>query len=215
MQWTAPSGLPPLQGVTTNPTLVNRAGFPVTLATYRYLILEAGRRRLPEIMLQLPRPDPDEAQDWLNQLLSAAVQARTRLIIKLPCRADWSETIGVVQRYGVPILLTGPANPMQLLWARAQGAQYIAPYLGRIGASGRDALALARACVALQRDGLQLVAASIKAPEVLTELLAMGAFAVTLQPDFAANLARDPLTEDAILQFEADIQSSQGLSTPN
>lgn len=213
-EWQASPGLPTLQGVTTNPSLIHKAGFPVNLATYLHLIQEAGRKRLPEIMLQLPRPDPEEAKDWLNALLPAAAEAKTRLIVKLPCRDDWSETLEAVQRYGVPLLLTGPSNPLQLLWARAQGAQYVAPYLGRIENSGRDALALARACVALQRDGTQLVAASIKTQELLTELLAMGAYAVTLNPDFVAGLARDPLTDAAIIQFDADTQASQSHPAP-
>jgi transaldolase len=137
-QWAMPAGCPPVQGVTTNPTLVMQAGLPVSLAGYLQLVAQAGEARLPELMLQLPRADVGEAAQWLEVLLPAAVQARVRLTIKLPCHPDWQPVLREVQAWGVPTLLTGLSNPVQLLWARAQGASYVAPYVGRLQADGRD-----------------------------------------------------------------------------
>ena len=84
-QWTMPAGCPPVQGVTTNPTLVMQAGLPVSLPGYLKLVAQAGEARLPELMLQLPRADVGETAQWLEVLLPAAVQARVRLTIS--CRA--------------------------------------------------------------------------------------------------------------------------------
>jgi transaldolase len=208
-QWTLPAGCPPVQGVTTNPTLVLQAGLPVSLAGYRRLVLAAGEQRLPELMLQLPRADVGEVADWLDQLLPLARQARLRLTIKLPCHPDWQHVLHEVQTWGVPTLLTGLSNPMQLLWAQQQGANWVAPYVGRLQADGRDVWALIRACVAVQHQGPQLLAASIKSADVLAQLMALGAAAATVRPDFAASLATDPLTIAAMAQFDADVQSSQ------
>lgn len=208
-QWTLPAGCPPVQGVTTNPTLVLQAGLPVSLAGYRRLVLAAGEHRLPELMLQLPRADAGEAADWLGQLLPLARQARVRLTIKLPCHPDWQDVLQEVQAWGVPTLLTGLSNPMQLLWAQQQGANWVAPYVGRLQADGRDVWALMKACVSVQQQGPQLLAASIKSADVLSQLMALGAAAATVRPDFAASLATDPLTLAAMAQFDADVQSSQ------
>jgi transaldolase len=109
----------------------------------------------------------------------------------------------------VPTLLTGLSNPVQLLWARAQGANYVAPYVGRLQADGRDVWSLIEACVAVQADGLQLLAASIKSADVLSRLIACGAHAVTVRPEFAASLTTDPLTRAAMDQFDRDVQASQ------
>lgn len=92
-QWQAPAGCPPIQGVTTNPSLVQQAGLPVTLASYLHLVNKACELRLPELMLQLPRPDAAEAHDWIAELLPAAGQAQVRLTIKLPCHPDWTPVI--------------------------------------------------------------------------------------------------------------------------
>lgn len=208
-QWTLPAGCPPVQGVTTNPTLFMQAGLPVSLMGYSRLVAQAGEARIPELMLQLPRADVGEAAQWLEVLLPAAVQARVRLTIKLPCHPDWQSVLREVQAWGVPTLLTGLSNPMQLLWARAQDAHFVAPYVGRLQADGRDVWSLIEACVAVQADGLQLLAASIKSADVLSRLIAVGAHAVTVRPDFAASLATDPLTLAAMAQFDEDVQTSQ------
>jgi len=207
-QWLLPAGCPPVQGVTTNPTLVMQAGLSVSLAGYLQLVAQAGEAKIPELMLQLPRADVGEAAQWLEVLLPDAVQARVRLTIKLPCHPDWQPVLREVQAWGVPTLLTGLSNPIQLMWARAQGAHYVAPYVGRLQADGRDVWSLIEACVAMQADGLQLLAASIKSADVLSRLIACGAHAVTVRPEFAVELATDPLTLTAMAQFDRDVQTS-------
>lgn len=101
-QWQLPEGCPPVQGVTTNPTLVCQAGLPVSLQGYLRLIGQAGERRLPELMLQLPRADVGEAAQWLERLLPAALQARLRLTIKLPCHPQWQPVLREVQAWAFP-----------------------------------------------------------------------------------------------------------------
>ena len=211
-QWVLPAGCPPVQGVTTNPTLVLQAGLPVSLPGYLQLVRQAGEARMPELMLQLPRADVGEAAQWLEVLLPAAVQARLRLTLKLPCHPNWQPVLREVQAWGVPTLLTGLSNPIQLLWAQSQGANYVAPYVGRLQADGRDVWALIEACVAVQSDGLQLLAASIKSADVLARLMALGAHAVTVRPEFAAGLATDTLTLAAMAQFDRDVAASQKLA---
>jgi transaldolase len=207
-QWALPVGCPPIQGVTTNPTLVMQAGLPVSLQGYLTLVAQAGEASLAELMLQLPRADSREAAHWLQVLLPAAAQVGVRLTIKLPCHPDWQPLLREVQALGVPTLMTGLSNPVQLLWASAQGASYVAPYVGRLQADGRDVWALIDACVAVQAEGPQLLAASIKSADVLSRLIACGAHAVTVRPEFAAGLAIDPLTLAAMAQFDKDVEAS-------
>lgn len=164
---------------------------------------------LPELMLQLPRADVSEAAQWVGTLLPAAEQAQVRLTFKLPCHPDWQAVLREVQAWGVPTLLTGLSNPMQLLWAQAQGASFVAPYVGRLQADGRDVWALVAACVAVQANGPQLLAASIKSADVLSRLMAAGAHAVTVRPELAIQLATDPMTLAAMAQFDRDVLTSQ------
>ena len=210
--WKLPPGCPAPQGVTTNPTLVLRAGLPVSLPSYARLLEQAGDCGLPELMLQLPDADVGRGLVWLDALQAGAQRAGVHLTIKLPCHADWEPLMRAVRERRVPVLLTGVANPVQLLWATHMGAAYVAPYLGRLEAAGRDVWALVAACVAVQPQGTGLLAASVKTADVLTKLIAAGAAAATLQPSLIASLATDGITADAMRQFDADTLASQSLS---
>jgi transaldolase len=210
--WALPSGCPPIQGITTNPTLVLQAGLPVTLATYTGLLRAASDAGLAELMLQLPRPDVSEALQWLEVLRTTAASERVKLTIKLPCHPDWLACIQAVQANGQDILLTGLSNPVQLLWAQGLKAQYVAPYIGRLAADGREVWPFMHACVAVQQaGGPALLAASIKSPEVLSQLIACGAAAVTMPPASLVAWAGDALTNGAMAQFERDVATSLSL----
>ena len=208
--WTLPRGCPPVQGVTTNPSLIHQAGLPVTLATYLQLLQAAGEHGLPELMLQLPSPDPQQARQWLAELQPAAAAAKVGLTIKLPCHPDWLPCITAVQKAEQAVLLTGLSNPLQLLWAQSLKVAYVAPYVGRLATAGRDVWALMDACVAVQANGPALLAASIKTPDMLARLIGCGAAAVTLAPTNLRAWAQDELTQAAIEQFERDTAASLG-----
>ena len=212
--WKLPAGCPAVQGVTTNPSLVYQAGLPVSLSTYLQLIQAAADHGMAELMLQLPNNDATAAMQWLDQLRPAAESAKLRLTIKLPCHPDWLPTIAAVQAKGQAVLLTGLSNPVQLLWAKSLKVAYVAPYVGRLVADGRDIWPFLQACVAVQnelsgqKNGPALLAASIKSPDVLTKLIAYGAAAVTLPPASLAAWAGDALTDAAMTQFDSDTAAS-------
>lgn len=210
-QWQIGPGIPSVAGVTTNPSLVHQAGLAVTLDSYVQLIGHAGRLGVRELMLQLPRPAVSDADATVQRLIAAAAQAQVNLTIKLPCHPDWTAALRCVQGHGLPVLLTGLANAVQLLWALDMGARWVAPYLGRLDDAGRDVWALVAACVAAQRQGTQLLAASIRSPEVLARLLGAGAAAATVRPEQLRLWASDVITQDALAQFERDIAASGGV----
>jgi transaldolase len=220
-QWTLPEGCPPVVGVTTNPSLVFQAGRSVSLSTYGSLVDAASGHGMAQLMVQLPSADVAQARAWVGELQSRAAKAGLQLTIKLPCQPGWRSCIEAVQEMGLPVLLTGLSNAVQLLWAQAMGAQYVAPYIGRLAADTshgeRDVWALMQACVVAQnstgpRPGPRLLAASIKSPNVLSRLMALGAAAATLPPSSLVEWSRDAVTDAAVAQFERDIVASQSLS---
>lgn len=220
-QWTLPAGCPPVVGVTTNPSLVFQAGLSVSLATYERLVDAAGAHGLAQTMVQLPSTDVVQAQVWVGALQARAAKAGVQLTIKLPCQPAWLACIKAVQVMEQPVLLTGLSNAVQLLWAQSLGVDYVAPYVGRLAADtaqgGRDVWSLMRACVVAQNSagvkaGPKLLAASIKSPDVLSRLIALGAAAVTLPPASLIAWSQDAITDAAVAQFERDIAASHRLS---
>jgi transaldolase len=220
-QWALPAGCPPVVGVTTNPSLVFQAGLSVSLTTYGRLVDAAGAHGMAQLMVQLPSADVAQVQAWVGDLQARAAKAGVQLTIKLPCQPNWLACIQAVQSMQQPVLLTGLSNAVQLLWAQSLGVDFVAPYVGRLAADtvngGRDVWALMQACVVAQNGpgaiaGPKLLAASIKSPDVLSRLMALGAAAVTLPPASLIAWSQDAITDAAVAQFERDIAASHALA---
>ena len=212
-QWKLPAGIAPVVGITTNPSLIFQAGLSVTLLTYERLLKEAGGQGFSRLMLQLPSADLVQAQTWVSALQKVAAQEKVELTIKLPCMAEWLSCIKAVQNMKQKVLLTGLSNPVQLLWAQSLGVDFVAPYVGRLAADtalgGRDVWSMLEACVAVQNEkGPSLLAASIKTPDVLSRLIAIGAAAVTLPPASLVAWSQDAITQAAVAQFAKDTELS-------
>jgi transaldolase len=208
-QWPLPAGAPRIEGVTTNPSLVLQAGLPVSLAGYTQLIEQAHGADMQQLMVQVPSDDVQANTALVAALQPLAGDAGLHLTIKLPCDPRWQASLKAVQAMGLDTLLTGLSNPIQLMWAQDMGVQWVAPYVGRLEAAGRDVWALLSACVQVQHaGGPAVLAASVKSSDVLAKLMGLGAAAVTLKPEFIAQLTTDAVTSQAVDQFNLDTAAS-------
>jgi transaldolase len=194
-----PLGL--FHGITTNPTLLKRAGRPCDLASLRQLSQEALALGVRELHLQA----------WGGDLLTCgralADLAPERIWIKLPITRAGLEAARDLQADGLRVTFTACYEPAQVLAAIAIGADYIAPYLGRISDLGRDGHAeLARMQRAVDGLGapLRLLVASLRSPDDLARLAAAGLNTFTISPAIAEALFSVEATEAAALQFELD-----------
>ena len=212
-----PTGL--FHGVTTNPTLLKRAGQPCDLSSLRALTQEALALGVRELHLQA----------WGHDLLSCgralADLAPGRIWIKLPITRAGVEAARGLQADGLPITFTACYEPAQVLPAVALGADYIAPYLGRISDLGRDGHAdltrMQRIVESIRRvdpDGpgdrpdasppLRLLVASLRSPNDLALLAAEGLDTFTISPDIATALFAVEPTLAAAAQFERDAEGT-------
>jgi transaldolase len=202
-QW-LPSGL--FHGVTTNPTLLARAGEPCTLERLAQLSATALGHGIQELHLQAWGTT---AAEMLQCGQALAALAPGRIAVKLPVTQQGAAVARDLGRAGVPITFTACFEPHQVLIAAALGAAYIAPYLGRIQDQGRDGVA---EVVAMQRSlegvgaSVRLLVASLRQPHDLTRLAGSGLNTFTISPELAAALFRCEATAAASAQFERDAQ---------
>jgi transaldolase len=209
-QW-LPSGL--FEGVTTNPTLLRRAGLPCQLASLAELTQRALDHGVAELHLQAWGEEPTALADRGAAL---AALAPGRVLVKLPITRAGVEAARQLIAAAVPVTFTACYGAEQVLVAAALGAQYIAPYLGRIGDLGGDGHG---ELVTMQRalDGVgattRLLVASLRAPTDLTRLAGAGVSTFTLAPSLAAALLEHPATEAAARQFERDASALGGSHT--
>jgi transaldolase len=127
--------------------------------------------------------------------------------VKLPITRAGADAARALIAEGHPITFTACYEPAQVLLAAALGAEYIAPYLGRIGDLGRDGhaeLERMQRCVEGVGSPLRLLVASLRCTDDLARLAAAGLDTFTISPAIAAALFAVEPTEAAAAQFERD-----------
>ncbi|WP_036218180.1 transaldolase family protein [Calidithermus chliarophilus] len=186
-------------GVTTNPLLLQAAGLKAAqLPEFYAWATGLGAK---EVFFQSWGPDAES-------LVARGLELRAigeRVVVKLPVNRAGCQAAAELRRQGCPVLLTAVYTPAQALLGALAGAQYVAPYLGRIGEAGRNARAEVAAMQRLLRDlesPTQILAASLRHPDDVVALSQDGVRAFTLGPALARQFFDEPLTETAVLAFE-------------
>jgi transaldolase len=184
---------------TCNPLLLQAAGHPVSLATATMLAQAARDTGITELHLQAW---PDPLGDWepVGQSLAAL---GPHIVVKFPATVPAIKAAKRLRAEGKRILITAVSNPLHALWAAEIGANFVAPYVGRLNEAGRDAMALVHTLVTLQnKGGPALLAASIRDLPTLAQIISMGAFGVTVQKKLLNEGLYDAQTALAVVQFE-------------
>ncbi len=189
-------------GLTTNPTILDRAGLTVADIPSVYawaLAADAG-----EIFFQAWGADADAMSDCGLRLRELGED----VVVKVPAsRAGLTAGARLVGA-GVPVLVTAIFAPEQVVAAAAIGAAYVAPYVAKIEEAGRGGIATVTAMQeALTATGsaTEVLAASLRDVETIAALARAGVRCFTMGPPVADALFAEPLTAAAVAAFDAVI----------
>mmetsp|Transcript_4492 Transcript_4492/g.6482 ORF Transcript_4492/g.6482 Transcript_4492/m.6482 type:complete len:247 (+) Transcript_4492:133-873(+) len=188
-------------GVTTNPTLLERAGEKCTVENLNLLSSKA-LQMVDEFMCQAWG---STATDMYECGMMLSNPNRERIVIKVPTTKDGVEAASMLIQGGCRVCLTACYNHKQALIAANVGAEYLAPYLGRMEDSGRDGEA---ECLKMQEivtaleSGTRILVASIRDAQTMVDLAAAGMETFTFAPGVARDLFVEPLTVEAAALFE-------------
>jgi len=194
---------PVVHGVTTNPTLlkragVTRAGLPALFDT----LLKLGAR---QVQAQVHARECDAMLEDAHALLTGFDAGQ--VVVKIPATRAGLRAGAALSAQGVPVTYTAVYAPEQAHFAGQLGAAYAAPYLGRLQDAGIDGLALiAQMQSLLDRSGAdtRLLVASIRSREAYLALLQLGVGAITIPPRLFAELLDHGATIDAERVFLSD-----------
>jgi transaldolase len=211
-----PSGI--FYGITTNPQLLERAGEANNISNIHklaHMALSSDDDNLfycEEFMCQAWGLTVDEIVGCALALVEPF--PRERLIIKIPITELGLQAASqLIRNHNVRVCMTAAYHRKQALSAVAVGADYVAPYLGRMTeAAGKDGK---QECRDMQDivDGLggdtRVLVASLRDPETLTELAAYGMDTFTFSPDLARKLFFDSWTEQAAAEFHESAERNR------
>ncbi len=189
-------------GVTTNPTLLRRAG--VGAAEVPDLAAAALKAGAQEIHLQVYSATVEE---MITEGRDLAALDPARVVVKIPATAAGFRAAAALSAAHLRVTLTAVYTVRQTIAAASAGAAYVAIYLGRMGDAGIDGPARVGAmqqALAAQDASLAILAASVRDPAEVETLAALGVAAVTLPPAVLARLIDSPETDAAAAAFTDD-----------
>jgi len=189
-------------GVTTNPTLLRRAGVSRSgVETLARSAIEAGAR---EVHLQVHAGDTaGMIREGLQLVRIDPLRVRVKIVAT---RAGYSAAAALAGD-GVNVTLTAVYTVSQALAAQSVGARSIAVYLGRLRDAGSDPIDLAARMQELLRaqgSSVDILAASIRDSSELAELASHGIASATVAPAILANLVDSEATARDAAAFVAD-----------
>lgn len=193
------------RGVTTNPTILQRASLGVADIpdVYRW----ATGAGVQEVFFQA----------WGEETVTLVERGRRlralgdEVVVKLVASRSGTAACARLSAEGVPTLLTAVYDPGQAVAAAAAGATYIAPYLRRLTAAGRDGLGDVLAMHELLTatgSGTKVLLASIPDVPSMVTLARHGVDCFTMAPAIAEQLFTDELTAAADEEFEQAVRET-------
>ena len=193
-------------GVTTNPTILQRAG--------------AGVADIPDIYRWATAAGAREVffQAWGEDTATLVARGRDlralgdEVVVKLVASRVGTAACARLSGAGVPTLLTAVYDPGQAIVAAAAGATYIAPYLRRLTAAGRDGsgdvLAMHELLTATGSTTRVLLASIPDVPSMVA-LARHGVDCFTMAPAIAEDFFADELTAEADRTFENAVAATE------
>lgn len=191
------SGL--LDGVTTNPSLVAKAGRQM-------------RDIIAEICAIVPGPVSAEvaATDFDGIMREGRVlrEIARNVTVKVPLTADGLRACRKLSDDGTMVNVTLCFSPAQALLAAKAGATFVSPFVGRLDDVGEHGMGLIADIMAIFRNypylKTEVLVASVRSPMHVVEAAKLGAHVVTLPPAVLRSLFNHPLTDKGLATFLAD-----------
>ena len=187
-----------VHGVTTNPTILERAGraradIP---SLYSRWVGEGAQ----EVFFQTWGGD----RDAFLRNATGLLELGDRVVVKVPATAEGFAAASALVRDGVSVLVTAVYSVAQALACASIGVRYIAPYLGRMRDAGMDGDALiARMQAVCGGSETNVLAASLRSPDDIVGLREAGVPYFTASPDVLDALLLDPVSDSSSAEFDA------------
>ncbi len=187
-----------VDGVTTNPSLILKSGRDILEVTKEICDLVDGPVSAEVVALK--------AEDMIAEGRKLAAIA-DNIAVKVPLTWDGLKTCKVLTDEGHMVNVTLCFSANQALLAAKAGATFISPFIGRlddINLDGMELIADIRTIYDNYGYETQILAASIRTVNHVTESARIGADVITAPPAVIKALASHPLTDKGLDAFMAD-----------
>lgn len=196
----------PIRGVTTNPSILAKAGIG----------LQRALPALSEVLGSDARFHVQVVSATVAEMLEEAQRIDALpydTVVKVPATERGLAAIRRMKAINIKVLATAIYSAQQGFLAALCGADYLAPYVNRIDVMGADGVGVvADLQLLLDRHGLdcKILPASFKNTRQVLDVLKVGVAAITLPVDVAAMMLAHPAVQPAVEKFTQDWQGVFG-----
>lgn len=187
-----------IDGVTTNPSLLAKAGKPTKVA-------------IAEICAAVDGPISAEvvATDCEGILREGRELAaiHKNVVVKVPLIEEGLKAVKVFSAENIKTNVTLCFSASQALLAAKAGATYISPFVGRIDDASGNGMELIRQIVTIYKNygfATQVLTASVRHPLHFVDAALIGSHVATVPLKVIKQLLKHPLTDVGLAQFLAD-----------
>lgn len=196
-----------LSGVTTNPSLIAKEGvdFKHRLKEICEVISNSNVESVSAEVVS------EKAEDMLAEA-EDLVKIAPEITVKVPMTLEGLKAVHAFSKKGIKTNVTLIFSANQALLAARAGATYVSPFLGRLDDIGHDGVELVGEIAELYHIHdleTQIIAASIRHPQHVTQAALQGAHIGTMPYSVIAQMVKHPLTDQGIEKFLSDWESTQ------
>ena len=187
-----------LDGVTTNPSLIMKAGKPIQTVIKEICEIVEG-----EVSAEVAAVDFDGMMREGEKLAAIA----PNVAVKVPLTWDGLKACRALRQHGHKVNVTLCFSANQALLAAKAGATFISPFIGRlddINIEGMELIEEIRTIYDNYDFDTQILAASIRSPNHVKQAALAGADVATVPAAVLKSLVKHPLTDKGLEQFVAD-----------
>lgn len=200
----------PIEGVTTNPTILSREGGDVLhlLSSIREII---GVEK--ELHVQVTETEYEKIVEEAEAIVAYLGK---NTYIKIPATDIGLRAVKTLSAKGYGITVTAILTATQAMLASNAGAAYVAPYVSRlenICADGVGTVADIKKIFEVSGTSANILAASFKTVKEVLDVACVGCHAATVGSDVMKKLLEHPTTDTSIAGFAADWKGAFGEHT--
>ncbi len=201
----------PIVGVTSNPSIVKKTSPQNFFEHMREIRKIIGKER--SLHVQVISKDCDTIVKEAHRILE---EIDDQVYIKVPVSYEGIKAIKILKAEGVNVTATAVYDLMQGYMALAARADYIAPYVNRIGNLGADPMELINELsnrIVMDGYDTKIVAASFKGVQQVRDAFNYGVQSITAPVEVLKQIFKNPNIEKAVDDFNADWYAMYGEGT--
>lgn len=196
----------PLEGVTTNPTILKNSGYKLSVAVEGIQELVGSGM----VHVQMISAESDDMVREAKKYRSY-FDFGDNFYAKIPVTPNGYKAMRILKDAGINVTATAIFTQQQALVAMKAGADFVAPYVSRldnISSHGIEVVGDIVENIALYNLNGKVLAASFKTVDQIYRTSMAGAHSATISPELLHQLIKHPMTDISVKQFELD---SEGL----